>query len=290
VFATERYLDTWYAHLDLRGVEQEVERQGRRLFSAEMRRARERTGYHAFPNLVQKVDGRYRIADNPPLIEHYPTTAEQNEVRRVFERFRRTLTPDRRRLLERYHLVDVAIKVVGVGSVGTRCSVGLFLADDDVLDPLFLQVKEALPSAYEPYLGASHFATHGERVVVGQRLIQEASDIFLGWGEAEGRDYYVRQLRDMKFSSDLMSLGRKTTLGQAELCGAALARAHARTGDPAAIAGYLGRGEAFDRAVTGFAEAYARQVVTDYHELVRAIAQGRVAADPGTGAATQRPK
>ena len=290
-YAAATYLDTWYAHLDLESVRQEVGRPGRRLFRRAVDEARDRTGFRAFPRLAEPVRGRYRIRDDPPLIHHLLKPGDEAMVRGVFDEYRESLAPERRELYDRYRLEDVALKVVGVGSVGTRCAVGLFLADPDVLDPVFLQVKESLPAAAEPYVGASRFTSHSERVVVGQRLIQEASDVFLGFGSSRGHDFYVRQLRDMKFSSELSALGPKAILGQAELCGAALARAHARTGDPAAIAGYLGDGPGFDEAIVRFAEAYAAQTERDHAELVRALADGRLPTsepDPRDGARTRR--
>ena len=180
------------------------------------------------------LEGRYRIRDAPPLLNaHYRDPADVESSTKFLERYRATLPEERRMLLDRYHLADVAQKVVGVGSVGTVCSVMLLLGDSDVRDPLFLQVKEAQASALEPYLGASRYANHAERVVVGQHLIQEASDVFLGWSTLNGRDFYVRQLRDMKFSTDLGSLSAESMIGQGELCQRPSPVAHARSGDPA---------------------------------------------------------
>ena len=276
--ARMRYLDAWYSHLDLAEALDELGKDALRLLEKELPEARQRTGFHAFPKLAKMQGGRARIRDASPLLHHYPDRNSERAVRDAFRSYRSTLPVERRPLFDRYRLVDVAQKVVGVGSVGTRCSVGLFLADDDVPEPLFLQVKEALPSVYEPFVGPSPFANHAERVVAGQRLIQEASDIFLGWSTAGSRDYYVRQLRDMKLVSDVSTLGPGELIGEAELCGVALARAHARTGDPAGIAGYLGPGEAFDAAIVAFAERYARQTKDDHAALVRAVKRGRVAA------------
>lgn len=273
-----RYLDVWYSHLDLAEIRREVGPEGVRLMQRELPEARQRTGFHAFPKIARFSGGSARIRDAPPLIRHFPRASEAAMVREAFRRYRATLPVERCALFDRYRLVDVAQKVVGIGSVGTRCAIGLFLADRDVPEPLLLQVKEADASVAEPYVGASAYASHAERVVVGQRLVQEASDIFLGWSRSSTHDFYVRQLRDMKFVSELTALGARQLVGQAELCGAALARAHARTGDPAAIAGYLGRGPGFDRAIGRFAEAYARQTVADHAELRRAVAKGRLPA------------
>jgi uncharacterized protein (DUF2252 family) len=280
-YARERYLDTWYSHIDLGTVAKMVRRAGREVIGGAVRRARDRTGLHAFPRLVEAVRGRYRIRDDPPLILHYPDRSEEEAARSFYERYVASLPEERRMLLERYHLVDVAQKVVGVGSVGTACSVMLLMGDRDLPDPLFLQLKQAFPSVLEPYAGPSAYASPAERVVTGQHLIQEASDILLGWGRVGSRDVYVRQLRDMKFSSEVAALGPKGLLGHGELCGSALARAHARTGDPAGIAGYLGPRGQFDRAVVRFAEAYADQTERDHAALRKAIRQGRIAARVG---------
>jgi uncharacterized protein (DUF2252 family) len=277
-FAELPYLDTWYSHIDLENRVPGMRRAERKLLKGAAKKSRGRTGLHAFPKMVHRVNGQYRIRDNPPLILHYASLDHDEKSRAFFEEYRSSLPAERRMLLDRYHVVDVAQKVVGVGSVGTACSVLLLMADRDVVDPLFLQLKQAGPSALEPYLRTSPYSNHAERVVVGQHLIQEASDIFLGWSSVRSEDFYVRQLRDMKFSSEVTALGPKPFGGQAELCGRALARAHARTGDPAAIAGYLGDGSGFDEAITGFSEAYADQTERDHRRLVAAIRKGRIPA------------
>jgi len=277
-YSRMRYLDTWYSHIDLESVDRLVRRAGRQVIGRAMARARRRTAFHAFPHLVESVGGRWRIRDEPPLTVHYEGSGEETAARSFYDRYRRSLPEERRMLLDRYRLVDVAQRVAGVGSVGTDCSVMLLLADGDVPDPLFLQLKQALPSVLEPYAGASAYRNPAQRVVTGQHLVQEASDVFLGWGQIGTKDVYVRQLRDMKFSFDVGAMGPRALLGHAELCGSALARAHARTGDPAAIAGYLGERDLFDRALVRFAEAYADQTERDHAELRRAIRRGRVAA------------
>jgi len=277
-FAQMRFSDIWYYHLNVDGSSIPSGRSPRKLLRGAIRKARRRTSLHAFPKMAKAIGGRYRIRDNPPLIVHYKDSAADEESRAFYERYLSTLPDERRMLLDRYHVVDVAQKVVGVGSVGTACSVLLLMGDADVEDPLFLQLKQAGASALEPYLGASVFPNHAQRVVVGQHLVQEASDILLGWSRLSSQDFYVRQLRDMKFSNDISALGLREFVGQAKLCGTALARAHARTGDPARIAGYLGSGNAFDRAVTEFAESYADQTARDYRELLRAIKRGRIAS------------
>lgn len=280
-FAQMRYLDVWYSHIDVDASDAILGGPERELLSGAVKQARRRTGLHAFPKLARAVRGGYRIRDDPPLIVHYEDPARSVESRLFFERYLASLPDDRRMLLDRYHVADVAQKVVGVGSVGTACSVLLLVADPDVADPLLLQLKEATSSVLEAHLPPSPYPNHAERVVHGQHLVQEASDVFLGWSRLRSRDFYVRQLLDMKFSYDVTVLGPEEYLAQASLCGRTLARAHARTGDPARIAGYLGDGRGFDEAVTQFAEAYARQTVLDHARLVEAIRAHRVPAQKG---------
>jgi uncharacterized protein (DUF2252 family) len=277
-FAAERYFDVWYSRIDPRHIPTAVGREGRRLLGQAFHRARRRTGLYAFPHLVERVEGEIRIRDDPPLIYHVRGRDDLRRADRMLQRYRRSLPDERRALIDRYDLVDVAQKVVGVGSVGTDCSVLLLVGDADLPDPLFLQLKEATASVLEPYAGPSRFASPGERVVVGQHLVQEASDVTLGWTSAGGRSYYVRQLLDMKFSSDVVGMNATTLLSQAELCGASLARAHARTGDAAMISGYLGEKATFDKAVAAFAVAYADQTALDHRALASAIRSGRLPA------------
>jgi uncharacterized protein (DUF2252 family) len=280
-YAQMRYLDVWYAHIDLERLPAQVPAAGRKEIRQALEQAQRRTEFHAFPKLVKSVRGEYRIRDEPPLIVHYSRHADMDDSVRFYENYLSSLPADRRMLLERYRLVDVAQKVVGVGSVGTVCSILLLIADDDVRDPLFLQLKQAQASVLEPYVGASAYRNHAERVVVGQHLIQEASDVLLGWSSLESKDFYVRQLRDMRASTDISTLGPKGLVGRGVACGAALARAHARTGDPARIGGYLGTGKAYDEAVAAFAEAYAGQTERDHSEFLRAIKKGRLPAEAG---------
>lgn len=280
-FAQMRYLDVWYSHIELEAANEIVGAPERELLVRAAKQARRRTGLHVFPKLARAVRGGYRIRDNPPLIVHYKDPARSVESRLFFDRYLDSLPDDRRMLLDRYHVADVAQKVVGVGSVGTACSVLLLVADPDVADPLLLQLKEATASVLEAHLPASPYPNHAQRVVYGQHLIQEASDVFLGWSRLRSRDFYVRQLLDMKFSYDVTVLGPEQYLAQASLCGRTLARAHARTGDPAGIAGYLGDGSGFDAAVTRFAEAYAHQTVVDHARLLRAIRTHEVVAQKG---------
>ena len=211
---------------------------------------------------------------------------DETQLRTLFRRYRRSLPPERRILLERFHFVDLARKVVGVGSVGTRCWVVLLLGRDE-RDPLFLQIKQAESSVLEPWLGASPFGNHGQRVVEGQRLMQAASDIFLGWMrdtnavDGQALDFYVRQLRDWKVTIDLESIPPDGLALYATACGWTLARAHARSGDAVAIASYLGRGDTFDRAVRRFASDYADLNESDHRAFAQGVAEGRLEATSG---------
>ena len=279
-FGSMRYLDVWYSHLDPESVAHQVARQGRREIDRYARKAWRRKSFHAQPKMVHRIGRGYRIRDAPPLIVHYSSEEAAETTHALFERYLGTLPEERRMLLERYQPVDVVQKVVGVGSVGTVCSVMLLVGDRDTDDPLFLQVKQALTSALEPYAGASQYSNHAQRVVVGQHLIQEASDVFLGWSSLRSQDFYVRQLRDLKFAADPGTMDPRVLTGHGELCASALARAHARTGDPAGISGYLGTKDTFDQALAAFAGAYAAQTERDYAELKRAIKKGGIRAEP----------
>jgi uncharacterized protein (DUF2252 family) len=238
------------------------------------------------------VDGRPRIISEPPLLvpvdELIPADGDratlEAELKGLIAEYQQTLETDRRYLLQQFEFCDMARKVVGVGSVGTRCWILLMLGRDDS-DPLFLQVKEAETSVLSRFVGESEYSNQGQRVVAGQRLMQAASDIFLGWQHAQagldgkGRDFYVRQLRDWKFSLDIETMVPAGMRMYASLCGWTLARAHARSGDRIAIAAYLGGSDAFDQAITKFASAYADQNERDYQSLVDAVASGRVTAE-----------
>ncbi len=276
--ARRRALDVWYARLDfetlVRGARGPL---GRHLAGA-ARQARQRTMLRAFPKLVEMSGGAPRIKDDPPLIFHsHARNGVEADARAFLRRFRKTLPAECRVLFDRFRLVDVAMKVVGVGSVGTRCAVALLLATDD--DPLFLQIKEARPSVLEPFAGRSPYSNQGERVVRGQHLMQSASDVFLGWSrDDKGRDYYCRQLRDMKVSIVLDGMTAGELIGYAGFCGRALARAHARSGDAATLAGYLGGNDVFDCALAKFAVAYADQTERDYEALQKAVKAGRLRA------------
>ncbi|HEV2386325.1 MAG TPA: DUF2252 domain-containing protein [Candidatus Acidoferrales bacterium] len=279
-YAGMRALEAWYSRLDAEIFVHEAKSpHSRKDWQRLERNARSQTALHVFPRITDRVDGRPRIHDRPPLVYHPRDTGEfQREVRDIFHRYRLTLPDDRRVVLDHYHLVDVARKVVGVGSVGTRCAVALLMAGPR--DPLFLQFKEARASVLEPYAGRSRFDNHGERVVTGQRMLQAASDVFLGWTRDDhGRDYYFRQLRDMTMKVDLDRMTKEEWLEYGQLCGWALARAHARAGPAARLAGYMGKSGLFDRAIADFAVAYADQTERDHAALVKAIRSRRLPAD-----------
>jgi uncharacterized protein (DUF2252 family) len=278
-YAQMRALEVWYSHVDA-GVfiEEAKTATARKHWQQVEKEARLQTAEHIFPKIAGVINERTRIVDHPPLVYH-PHASElmRKHVTQMFHRYRKTLPADRRLILDRYRIVDVARKVVGVGSIGTRCAVALLMAGEH--DPMLLQFKEALPSVLEPYAGKSRYANHGERVVTGQRMLQSASDVFLGWtSDRKGRDYYFRQLRDMKMKIDLENMTRGDWLEYVEICGWTLARAHARTGDAALIGGYLGTNDAFDSALAKFAVSYADQTERDHTTLVKAIRAGRVKA------------
>lgn len=233
-----------------------------------------KVSYHAassiLPEMTHLVDGQPRIMDKPPLVYHLDGDNALLEMQQALPQYRESLREDVRVLFDRYELVDLAMKVVGVGSVGTRCAVALFMAGEE--DALFLQIKEARRSILEPYTKPSRYDRQGQRIVTGQRITQAASDIFLGWMQGEaGHDFYVRQLRDMKSSVDLDELTGASFLEYGEFCGWALARAHARSGDAAQISGYLGQRDIFDQAIAEFATAYALQNQQDHQTLVKAM-------------------
>lgn len=279
---TRTTLDIWYASVRSEDLEAlAVDGRMRKNLGRSFAKARTRTNLQAFEKLTAVVDGRRVIVEDPPLIVRPSTSAEAEGVTYFWGHYLLTLRPEIRRFLDQYELVDVARKVVGVGSVGTRCFMAL-LAGRAELDPLLLQVKESLPSVLEPHLGRSEFDSAGERVVVGQRTMQAASDMLLGWGSGpEGRSFFVRQLRDMKFSQDLEGSTAQGLLRYAAVCGGTLAQAHARSCDPALISGYVGGGGPLARALSAFGQAYADQTERDHAQLVTALADGAlpVAAD-----------
>ena len=295
-FADMGTLDVWYARVHVDELLERATRLGTqdqvKRFEKNMAKARTKDSLKAFRKLTQVVDGSPRIASDPPLVVPVEELLAPDEHRRledfisdILRSYRRTLTGDRRRLLERFEYVHLARKVVGVGSVGTRAWIMLLLGRDGD-DPLFLQFKEAEASVLEPFLGKSAYDNHGQRVVEGQRLMQAASDILLGWIRATGidgqkRDFYIRQLWDQKGSALVEVMDAKELAVYAELCGRTLAKAHARSGDAIAIAAYLGKGDSFDRALATFAEAYADQNERDYEAVSEAVASGRLVAETG---------
>lgn len=291
-FAAMRTVDVWYARADVANL---FERWSRRL-SAKGRKRLDRTlttggrkdSLRALAKLTRVVDGEPRFVSKPPLLvpieELLPASDPQGSeerLRKVLDAYRGSLQDDRRHLLDGYRPVHLARKVVGVGSVGTWTWVFLMLGHD-ATDPLILQVKEAEGSVLEPFAGATTYGSQGERVVAGQRLMQSASDVFLGWTRGEDRrDYYVRQLWDAKGSVDINAIPVRDLTAYTQLCGWTLARAHARSGDRLAIAAYLGGGDNFDRAIVTFAEAYADQNQQDYESLRAAVENGAVVAEDG---------
>jgi uncharacterized protein (DUF2252 family) len=278
-------LEVWYSRIgeeEVKGLLTEA-RAGKKTtkkLSKNVRKTRGRDSLQALSKLTRVVDGRRVIDDDPPLLVRIPEGDERRaQIRDILEGYKRTLQDDRRHLLDRYHFVDVARKVVGVGSVGTRAFVVLLEGRGED-DPLFLQVKEAGPSVLEGHAPPSVYTHHGHRVVAGQRLMQAASDIFLGWFRGgEGRDFYSRQLRDMKGSAKVESMSSEELVLYARLCGWALARAHARSGDRVSIAAYLGKSERFDVAIADFAKEYADQTERDHAALCAAVKSGRLATD-----------
>jgi len=297
-FAGMTHLEVWYTRADVDEARAEIDAQltarGRKTVDKSMAQARTRDSMQAVAKLTRVVEGRPQILSDPPLLvpaaELIPDDADREmfaaQMTRLIAGYRRTLETDRRYLLEQFEFCDLARKVVGVGSVGTRCWIVLMLGRDHG-DPLFLQVKEAERSVLSRFAGASRYANQGQRVVAGQRLMQASSDIFLGWQRIEAgldgraRDFYVRQLRDWKFSLDIPDMRPIGMRRYGELCGWTLARAHARCGDRIAIASYLGNSDVFDKAIAAFAVAYADQNERDYQALQDAAATGRVTAERG---------
>ncbi|MFZ4584932.1 MAG: DUF2252 domain-containing protein [Acidimicrobiia bacterium] len=296
-FAGTSNLEVWYSRLDVdrfmnEFVHPDLDPSSVKRAQKTIAKARTRDSMQALNKLTTVVDGTRRIVSDPPLIvpieELFPDL-EADTINRMMRglvrTYRHSLQPDRRHLLEQFELLEVARKVVGVGSVGTRCYI-LLLQGRDETDPLFLQAKEAQPSVLEAFAGTSQYANQGQRVVAGQHLMQASSDIFLGWERAHGldgqeRDFYLRQLRDWKGSADLETMVPSGMELYARLCGWTLARAHARSGDRIAIGAYLGGGEVFDQAITDFSVAYADQNERDYARFEQAVAAGEITAQEG---------
>ena len=295
-FAGMTNLGIWYAHADLDELRAQFDSQmkarQRKMVDKGMAKARTADSMQAVAKLTHLVDGRPKIIADPPLLvpitdllpRQMDRAAFEAQIQDLLAKYRRTLETDRRFLLETFEFADMARKVVGVGSVGTRCWIVLMLGRDES-DPLFLQVKEAEASVLSRFVGASKYTNMGQRVVAGQRLMQASSDIFLGWQRTEAgldgkqRDFYIRQLRDWKYSIAIEALIPRGMRIYGELCGWTLARAHARSGDRIAIAAYLGGSDVFDQAITRFAAAYADQNERDHQALVDAVASGRITAE-----------
>jgi uncharacterized protein (DUF2252 family) len=267
-------LDAWNTRVDLATALGEIDstKIRRRL---EKRLAAVLAGDAEHYGLVEKRKGSWRIREKPPLVRHL--SRHELHAHKAFASYAESLQEDRRILLQRYHLHDIAFKVVGVGSVGTFCAIGLFMSDGEA--PLLLQIKEAEQSVLAPFAGASDYPNHGERVVVGQRMLQAATDVFLGWTQVplDGRYFYVRRLKDQRLADIGARLAAELPF-YAALCGRTLARGHARAGDAAAISAYLGNGTGFDKASAQFAVAYAEQTKRDWSVLRDAIEGGRIAA------------
>ena len=274
-FANMNLLDLWYLKFDLEQImsEQKDENLKERL-AKNLAKGHKQTNDKVFYKMTSDNMGQFTINDQPPLILHPFDLEESKEmINTFFEQYKNTLQPDRRLLFDQYHITDVALKVVGVGSVGTRCYVALLLNDDN--EPLFIQVKEARQSVLEPYTKPSRYSHNGERIVQGQRLMQSASDIFLGWTTGpQGRQYYLRQLRDKKISPDVDTLNKEFLVIYAQYCARVLAKAHCKTNQGAIICGYVGKGDRFASAIAGFAELYADQTEKDFAEFQKAIQNG----------------
>jgi uncharacterized protein (DUF2252 family) len=293
-YAAMRTFDLWYSRIDvedLARMAQGLSATAIKRFEKNVAKARSKDSLSAVSKLTHLVDGEPRFVSDPPLIVPVQELVGASyddlfdKVRTVLRSYRRTLDGDRRHLLERFRFVDLARKVVGVGSVGTRAWIALFVGRDNE-DPLVLQIKEAQASVLEPFVGKSRFANHGQRVVEGQRLTQAASDLMLGWIRTDGidnvkRDFYIRQLWDGKASALVDVMSARTMTFYAKLCGQTLARAHARSGDAVAISAYLGTSNTFDRAIATFAEAYADQNERDYEALKAAAESGRITVQTG---------
>ncbi len=269
-------LEVWYGHLDLAKFAKEAPNKTTKLYRGSLiKKAEKQVAEYLFPKITTEINGDKRLIDNPPLIYHLDDEWMDKMARPAVESYRASLSHDRKVLLDRYQLKDIVVKVVGIGSVGTRCFVALFMTPDG--DPLLLQIKEARNSVLEPYAGKSEYQQHGERVVVGQRLTQSSSDVFLGWMRGpKGKDFYVRQLRDMKVSFSVQDITPTRLKRYATYCGQALARSHAKSGNAALISGYLGKSDVFDKAVSMFAMEYAEQNKRDYEELARAVKTGKI--------------
>jgi uncharacterized protein (DUF2252 family) len=278
-----RTLEVWYTNQDIDDLMEAVrDPDARQRALKRLDKARKQSrGVRDFPEYLLADNGNATIKEAPPLIFHWREHGRDElmeGVRNAFASYRGTLPEHRQILLNRFELVDIAIKVVGVGSVGTRCFILLLMASGN--DPLYLQIKEARPSVLEPYAGKSAHANHGQRIVVGCQLMQSASDLFLGWTSGDGkRDYYVRQLKDMKLKPLVELFNKSFMVEYAAMCGRTLANAHGRSGEPAAITGYLGKSDRFDDAIASFAASYADQSERDYDTFMQAVRSGRLVVE-----------
>ena len=269
-------LEVWYSRLDTQTLlDMAPDAKARKFRQQLFDRAHERVMESAFPKIAEQVAGHPRIVDQPPIIYHVAEADFMERVLKSLAQYRESLSDERRLLFDRYRVVDAALKVVGIGSVGTRCFMALMFSEEN--HPLILQFKESCRSVLEPYAGKSRYQNQGQRIVMGQRLMQSSSDIFLGWMRSPGgRDYFVRQLRDMKISVPVEDITAPQLERYAEICGLTLARAHAKSGDAATISGYLGKGDSFDEAIGDFSMLYADQTERDHAVLVKAARAGRV--------------
>jgi uncharacterized protein (DUF2252 family) len=283
-FARMNELDVWYSKIDVQKLIAETkDRKWAKRIQVRIKKAQKESAEHIQPVMTTLKGGKMTIKDQPPIIFHLRNYADKKHLRTAmqgFSTYRESITEDRRVLFDRFHLVDVAFKAVGIGSVGTMCGVALFMASQN--DALFLQIKQANASVLEPYAGKSQYDHHGQRVVMGQRIMQAASDIFLGWATAKGElskfHCYIRQLRDWKIKPLVETFDEDQFLRYAQLTGWTLARAHARSGKAAEIRGYLGKKDVFDDAMVKFATDYADQSERDHKALVKAIRSGRIKA------------
>jgi uncharacterized protein (DUF2252 family) len=271
-------LDVWYEKITAEDFLRMLDPADRARVAQRIAKATGKRGSDVdYPKLAEVVDGEARIKESPPLIFHPEVTKSadfRSSAEKILTDYRETLPEDRRSLLDRYHLVDAAIKVVGIGSVGTRCWIALLMSTAN--EPLFLQIKQANESVLEPYAGKSRYPHHGQRIIMGQRIMQAASDIFLGWTTGPNGDFYVRQLRDAKIGPNVEIFDESMFDAFALACGRNLARAHARSGNSAMIAGYVGKSDAFDRAIVDFAIAYADQTERDHAALKAAVRKGEI--------------
>ena len=278
-YSEKTVLETWYDRIDVEDLLPTIhDEETKQRAEKRLEKAREHSVMaKEFPELTTVKDGFVRIKDNPPLIFHWADEghhAQWKDILTGFERYRESLQEDRRELLDRFQLMDLAFKVVGVGSVGTLCGIVLLMASDS--DPLFLQIKQARASVLEPYASKGHHANHGERIVHGYRMMQAASDIFLGWTEGVNGQFFIRQLKDMKIKPMVEMFTPKVMMQYAEWCGWTLAHAHARSGKAAEVTGYLGKSDKFDTAIVSFSVAYADQVEQDFEKFIAAIRSGKL--------------